>query len=111
MGSLATGAETQGLIANRYRIEAEIGKGGIAAVYRVVDLQKKQKIALKKLCFELDGETHKDIKTLFEQEFYTLTQLAHPRIVEVYDYGITYEHKRPLDSISSLNTKLNISGS
>ena len=29
------------------------------------------------------------LEALFEREYHTLAQLTHPRIIEVYDYGLT----------------------
>ncbi len=83
-------AVTQGepgtLGSGRYHVEAELGHGGTARVYRVVDQRSGQKVALKQLV-----STEKRAATLramFEREYHTLVQLEHPRIVRAFDYGL-----------------------
>lgn len=71
------------LIAGRYRVEASLGSGGVARVYRVRDVSSVRELALKQL-----GEGASELSTrLFELEYRTLTSLRHPRVVEVYDFG------------------------
>jgi hypothetical protein len=65
----------------------EIGRGGMARVYRVVDEASGRELALKQLRVARE-ERQRPSATLFEAEFHTLVQLAHPRVIEVYDYGI-----------------------
>jgi len=74
------------IIAGRYRIEECLGKGGMGAVYRVFDGVTDSKVALKLLSEK--ASQSQTISSLFEREFYTLAQLAHPGIVEVYDFGV-----------------------
>ncbi len=74
-------------IASRYRVEDTLGKGGMATVYLVLDTATQRRLALKRLLARHEGEKQEQIDRLFEQEFYTLAQLAHPRVVEAYDFG------------------------
>jgi hypothetical protein len=76
-------------IDDRYDVLEELGRGGMACVYRVRDVRTGQVVALKQL-LRLDHEDKhaSEIVRLFEREFHTLAQLAHPRVIEVYDYGI-----------------------
>jgi tetratricopeptide (TPR) repeat protein len=69
------------------RVEALLGEGGAASVYRVGDERTGRKLALKQLQ-PPDDERRALVTSHFEREFYTLSQLAHPRIIEVYDYGV-----------------------
>jgi hypothetical protein len=69
-----------------YRVEAELGRGGMARVYRVLDERSGQRLALKRLIVE--GERTATLRAMFEREYYTLVELAHPRIVRVFDYGL-----------------------
>ncbi|MDB4976570.1 MAG: serine/threonine protein kinase, partial [Myxococcaceae bacterium] len=71
------------LIAGRYRVEAALGKGGAAQVYRVRDLVSHAELALKRL---KPGASQK-LTRLFEREYQTLASLNHPGTVEVFDYG------------------------
>lgn len=70
-------------LAGRYRIEAQIARGGMGAVYRAVDESSGKRVALKRRT----GEDPRVAK-MFEREYHTLVSLQHPRIIEVYDYGV-----------------------
>jgi hypothetical protein len=84
----APGVEQVGaLIAARYRVEAMLGRGGMAVVYRVRDERLGKGVALKR-CFARDRGKLVRYGALLEREYHTLTQLAHPGIIEVYDYGV-----------------------
>ena len=67
----------------RYRIEAEIGRGGMARVYRAVDTVLRRTVALKVLLpnLALDAE----FARRFEYEAITAANLRHPAIVTIYD--------------------------
>jgi serine/threonine protein kinase/tetratricopeptide (TPR) repeat protein len=58
----------------------------MATVYRAFDEVANREVALKLLNKEASESSH--LSALFEREFHTLTQLAHPRIIEVYDFGV-----------------------
>jgi hypothetical protein len=73
-------------IDGRYRLDAVIGRGGMSTVYRAWDARSERACALKRLL--PSGERSKQLAALFQREFATLGQLAHPSIIEVYDYGI-----------------------
>ncbi|HKU40201.1 MAG TPA: protein kinase, partial [Polyangiales bacterium] len=74
-------------IAGRYRIEELLGRGGMATVYRALDLRTDRYCALKR---GWAGDVRKTQRrgALLEREYHTLAQLAHPRIIEVYEYGV-----------------------
>src|SRR6187402_877316 len=72
-------------IAGRYAIEAELAVGGMGAVYRVRDETTGKVIALKRLL----PDAGKASAILFRKEYHTLVLLRHPRIIEVYDYGVS----------------------
>ncbi|MET0384514.1 MAG: serine/threonine-protein kinase, partial [Polyangiales bacterium] len=76
-------------IADRYRVRAVLGQGGMGVVYRVHDERDDCELALKQLT--LRGEHAQMATTLFEREFLTLSELAHPRVVQVCDYGVDPE--------------------
>ncbi len=71
-----------------YEILGELGRGGMACVYRVLDVRSGEVLALKHLLPQSDGALARDSALLFEREFHTLAQLQHPRVIEVYDYGV-----------------------
>jgi hypothetical protein len=75
--------------ADRYELNEQLGRGGMACVYRAIDLSSGRAIALKQLIRpEHDGQ-RAHLEQLFEHEFHTLAQLSHPRVIAAYDFGIT----------------------
>ena len=76
-------------IADRYDVLGPLGRGGMAMVHRVRDRAAGDELAVKRL--SMAGREGTQLE-LFEREFHTLTQLAHPRIVRAYDYGFDGEH-------------------
>ena len=81
-------AASQSLIGDRYQIEERLGRGGMACVYRVTDCMNLRSLALKQLTLPDDAAHRRELAALFEREYHTLVQLAHPRIVRVFDYGL-----------------------
>jgi tetratricopeptide (TPR) repeat protein len=75
------------VIGGRFAVEEALGRGGMAAVYRVRDLKTGKRFALKR---SRPGDRAKAARqrAMLEREFHTLAQLRHPRIIEVYDYGV-----------------------
>jgi len=70
----------------RYEIKSELGRGGMATVYRGYDPRFDRDIAIKVLPQEL---LHSDpqFRLRFEREAKIIAQLEHPSIVPVYDVG------------------------
>ncbi|HMI91166.1 MAG TPA: serine/threonine-protein kinase, partial [Polyangiales bacterium] len=75
-------------IAQRYQVIASLGQGGTAHVFHVVDTISGRELALKQLSPRSD-ELDDTLVSQFEAEFNALAQLSHPRVIEVYDYGVT----------------------
>jgi tetratricopeptide (TPR) repeat protein len=71
-----------GPAAERYVIEAEIGRGGMGAVYRAFDRHLARRVALKAVL-----NTDASFAALFVEEARATAQLQHPGIVPVYDIG------------------------
>jgi serine/threonine-protein kinase len=71
-------------LADRYRIERELGQGGMATVYLAEDLKHKRKVALKVLKPELAAVLGAD---RFVQEITTTASLQHPHILPLFDSG------------------------
>ena len=71
-------------IAANYRIEREIGRGGMAVVYRAHDIRHSRTVALKILNPDIAASLGKD-RFLFE--IHVAARLNHPHIVALYDSG------------------------
>jgi tRNA A-37 threonylcarbamoyl transferase component Bud32 len=69
----------------RYRIEAEIGSGGMSTVYLAFDQTLERRVAVK----ILHSEVSRDESALerFRREARTVARLSHPHIVMVIDAG------------------------
>jgi Tol biopolymer transport system component len=68
----------------RYRIEREVGEGGMATVYLAADLKHERKVALKVLRPELAAVVGAD---RFLAEIKTTANLQHPHILPLFDSG------------------------
>jgi eukaryotic-like serine/threonine-protein kinase len=73
------------LIADRYRIETEIGRGGMAVVYQAQDLELAESVALK--VFRPTPQDEEGINR-FRQELRVSRRLIHPNITRLYDIGV-----------------------
>ena len=69
----------------RYRIEKEIGRGGMARVYLAQDPNFNRAVAIKVLASQFSA--HDTIRTRFLREAKTIAALEHAAIVPVYDFG------------------------
>ena len=74
----------QGALADRYRIEREIGAGGMATVYLAQDLRHDRKVALKLLRPELSAVIGAE---RFLAEIKLTANLQHPHILPLFDSG------------------------
>jgi len=73
-----------GALADRYRIERELGAGGMATVYLAADLKHDRQVAIKVLRPELAAVLGAD---RFVQEIKTTAALQHPHILPLFDSG------------------------
>jgi serine/threonine protein kinase/Tfp pilus assembly protein PilF len=71
-------------LAGRYRIEREIGRGGMATVYLADDVKHHRHVAVKVLHSELASTIGPD---RFLREVDVVASLNHPRILPLYDSG------------------------
>ena len=69
----------------RYEIKSELGRGGMATVYRAYDPSFEREVAIKVLPRELLHDPQ--FKERFKREIKTIAALEHPAIVPVYDVG------------------------
>jgi serine/threonine-protein kinase len=71
-------------LADRYRIERELGEGGMATVYYAEDLKHRRKVAVKVLRPELAAVIGAE---RFLQEIEVTANLQHPHILPLHDSG------------------------
>ena len=74
------------LLAGRYRLDDQIAVGGTGQVWRAADTVLGRAVAVKLLRPEYAG--HDETLARFRAEALHAAQLAHPGIVQVYDYGL-----------------------
>lgn len=84
-------SQSEKIIANRYRIVSLLGQGGMGTVYEVYDQVRQENCALKLLSQKLNTE---EALLQFKQEFWFMTRLQHPNIIQVHEYGVL-EDKTP----------------
>ncbi|HEX4563537.1 MAG TPA: protein kinase [Solirubrobacteraceae bacterium] len=73
------------LLGGRYRLEAQIGRGGMSTVYRAFDTVLERTVAIKLMHREIAADS--DQLERFRREARAVAQLAHPHIVTVIDAG------------------------
>jgi len=71
-------------LADRYRPERELGRGGMATVYLAHDLKHNRNVALKVLRSDIAAELGSE---RFLREIRLIAQLHHPHILPLYDSG------------------------
>jgi serine/threonine-protein kinase PpkA len=74
-----------------YEIECEIGRGGMAVVYRAVQQTLNRQVAIKVLTQDADDD--QDFVQRFEKEGRFLAQMLHTNIITIYDIGVTQENQ------------------
>jgi eukaryotic-like serine/threonine-protein kinase len=76
--------ELRAALAGRYRLDRELGAGGMAVVYLARDLERDRDVALKVLRPELGPVAGVD---RFDREIRLAARLVHPNILPVLDSG------------------------
>lgn len=79
-------------IQNRYTVEGELGTGGFATVYSAKDRVIDRPVAIKVLKLGLamgeDSDEVKRTRKRFLREARVAARIAHPSIVDIYDFGL-----------------------
>lgn len=73
------------VLGDRYELQEPIGRGGMATIYRAVDLRMGRTVAAK-ILREVYSSDPKFV-TRFQREARAASALQHPNIVQVFDYG------------------------
>src|SRR3954453_9488433 len=72
-------------LSGRYRLDAQIGAGGMSTVYRAFDTVLERPVAIKLMHADIAGR--QDQIERFRREARAVAQLSHPHIVTVIDAG------------------------
>jgi tRNA A-37 threonylcarbamoyl transferase component Bud32 len=73
------------LLSDRYRLDAQVGHGGMSTVYRAFDTVLERQVAIKLMHREMSSDS--DQLERFRREARAVAQLNHPHIVGVIDAG------------------------
>jgi serine/threonine protein kinase len=73
------------LLSGRYRLDAQIGAGGMSTVYRAFDTVLERQVAIKLMHREIAADA--DQLERFRREARAVAQLNHPHVVGVIDAG------------------------
>ena len=73
------------IIAGRFRIEYEIGRGGMGTVYRAIHLGLERPVAVKIIKPEFAAD--RDVADRFLREARTMARLRHPHAAMIFDAG------------------------
>jgi tetratricopeptide (TPR) repeat protein len=74
------------IIAGRYELVERLARGGMGEVFRALDRSTGDFVALKRLL--ASAMSQRGVVAHFMREYHALSALRHPRIIEVYDYGV-----------------------
>ena len=98
--------QLRAVLAERYRVENMIGRGGMATVYGAWDLKHDRRVAIKVLSPDLASALGAE---RFIREIKTAARLSHPNILAVFDSGSIGEllyYVMPFVAGESLRDKL-----
>jgi len=73
------------VLGDTYRISRLIGIGGMGAIYEAAHVSAGRRVAIKMMSRELAA--HPEALARFRREVKVTTELAHPNIVDVFDFG------------------------
>ena len=73
------------VIADRYVIERELGRGGMSRVYEAIDREFDDRLAIKILVPRSDDDGRAEDRLL--QEVRICRRISHPNVVRVFDFG------------------------
>lgn len=79
------------ILANRYRLTEQIGMGGMAIVYRAVDLRTGHNVAVKVLRPEYNEDN--EFISRFQREAEAASKMTHHNIVNLLDVGMDGENR------------------
>jgi serine/threonine-protein kinase len=73
------------MLGTRYKIEAEVGRGGMGIVYRAHDEELGERVALKVIAPHLSADPQ--IVERFRREVGSARRVTHPNVIRIHDLG------------------------
>jgi tRNA A-37 threonylcarbamoyl transferase component Bud32 len=73
------------IVDGKYRVDAQVGRGGMGAVFKARDVRLDRDVAVKVVRAELLASP--DARVRFRREAQVVARLQHPAVVAVFDYG------------------------
>jgi beta-lactam-binding protein with PASTA domain len=73
------------LLDGRYQVESQVAMGGMATVYRAMDIRLDRQVALKVMHADLARD--EEFVNRFIGEAKAVARLSHPNVVQVFDQG------------------------
>ncbi|HEU4403325.1 MAG TPA: protein kinase, partial [Candidatus Polarisedimenticolia bacterium] len=77
------------IVADRYEVLAEVGRGGMGAIFRARDVELDETVALK----FLSGEIAPELLARFVQEIKSARKVIHPNVVQVFTLEKWRDHR------------------
>ena len=74
-----------GMTFDEYRVEKPLGAGGMAKVYRALDVKLNRYVALKVIAADHREDTA--YRERFEREAQSIARLEHPHIIQIHRFG------------------------
>ena len=78
-------SESSPVIAETYRIENGVARGGFSTIYRATHIEMDRPVALKIL--KVDDDVDAGVLERFSQEARLTCQINHPNVVTIYEFG------------------------
>ncbi|MGM0419396.1 MAG: Stk1 family PASTA domain-containing Ser/Thr kinase [Bacillota bacterium] len=92
------------IIKNRYKINKELGRGGMAIVYEATDIMLDRQVALKMVRPEYASDDAFIEK--IKHEARAVARISHPNVVNIYDIGqVEKAHYLVMENINGQNLK------
>lgn len=86
-GAILTPMNLPRTLADRYRLERRLGRGGMGTVYEVTDTALDRRVAAKLIRDDLVGSS--EAAERFRREARAAASFAHPNVVTVHDFGLS----------------------
>ncbi|WP_172669679.1 protein kinase domain-containing protein [Arsenicicoccus sp. oral taxon 190] len=74
------------VLAGRYRLDRQIGRGGMGQVWSAIDTRLQRQVAVKTVDLASSGD--EIAAQRFQQEAHATAALSHPNIVTIFDNGV-----------------------